>query len=39
MIDWLATHPIRPQFKWIGYFPLDGGPFYPPWESFFKDVD
>ncbi len=39
MIDWLPTHPVRPQFKWIGYFPLDGGPFYPPWESMLKDVD
>jgi hypothetical protein len=39
MIDWLATHPARRQFKWIGYFPIDGGPFYPPWEPVLKDVD
>ena len=32
MIDWLQTHPTRPRFKWIGYFPMDGEPFYPPWE-------
>ena len=39
MLDWLHKHPVRPQFKWIGYFPMDGGPFYPPWESMLKDVD
>jgi len=39
MLDWLHTHPVRPQFKWIGYFALDGGPFYPPWEPMLKDVD
>lgn len=39
MIDWLSAHPTRPRFKWIGYFPLDGGPFYPPWEPLLKDVD
>ncbi len=39
MLDWLHTHPVRRQFKWIGYFPLDGGPFYPPWEPMLKDVD
>jgi glycosyltransferase involved in cell wall biosynthesis len=39
MLDWLHAHPIRPQFKWIGYFPLDGGPFYPPWEPMLKNVD
>lgn len=39
MLDWLHTHPIRPQFKWIAYLPLDGGPFYPPWERMLKDVD
>ncbi len=33
MIDWLHTHPTRPRFKWIGYFPMDGGPFYPPWGN------
>ena len=39
MIDWLQTHPTRPRFKWIAYFPMDGGPFYPPWEPLLKDVD
>ncbi|MBI3192589.1 MAG: glycosyltransferase family 4 protein, partial [Pedosphaera parvula] len=39
MIDWLALHPTRPRFKWIGYFPIDSGPFYPPWERILKDVD
>jgi glycosyltransferase involved in cell wall biosynthesis len=39
MLDWLPTLPVRRQFKWIGYFPLDGGPFYPPWEPMLKDVD
>jgi glycosyltransferase involved in cell wall biosynthesis len=39
MLDWLHAHPVRPQFKWIGYFPLDGGPFYPPWEPVLKNVD
>ena len=39
MIDWLHSHPTRPQFKWIAYVPLDGGPFYPPWEPLLKDVD
>jgi glycosyltransferase involved in cell wall biosynthesis len=39
MIDWLPRHPVRPRFKWIAYFPLDGGPFYPPWESILKDAD
>jgi len=39
MIDWLQSHPLRRRFKWIGYFPLDGGPFYPPWEPVLKDVD
>jgi glycosyltransferase involved in cell wall biosynthesis len=39
MLDWLHAHPARRQFKWIGYFPLDGGPFYPPWEPMLKDVD
>ena len=39
MLDWLHTHPVRPKFKWIGYFPLDGGPFYPPWETMLKNVD
>jgi len=39
MIDWLHAHPVRPQFKWIGYFPLDGGPFYSPWEPMLKNVD
>jgi glycosyltransferase involved in cell wall biosynthesis len=39
MIDWLPAHPVRPRFKWIAYFPLDGGPFYPPWEPILKDAD
>ncbi|MBI2927042.1 MAG: glycosyltransferase family 4 protein [Verrucomicrobia bacterium] len=39
MVDWLPAHPTRRQFKWIGYFPIDGGPFYPPWEPILKDVD
>src|SRR5262249_2099128 len=39
MLEWLRTHPVRPKFKWIGYFPLDGHPFYPPWEPMLKDVD
>jgi glycosyltransferase involved in cell wall biosynthesis len=39
MLDWLPALPVRRQFKWIGYFPLDGGPFYPPWEPMLKDVD
>src|SRR5688572_15909236 len=36
MLDWFHKLPVRRQFKWIGYFPLDGGPFYPPWESMLK---
>jgi glycosyltransferase involved in cell wall biosynthesis len=39
MIEWLHLHTLRPRFKWIGYFPMDGGPFYPPWERVIKDVD
>jgi glycosyltransferase involved in cell wall biosynthesis len=39
MIDWLYAHPARPQFKWIGYFPVDGGPLYPPWEPILKNAD
>src|SRR5882672_2898722 len=39
MIDWLHTHPARTRFKWIIYVPLDGGPFYPPWEPMLKDAD
>ncbi|MBI2928462.1 MAG: glycosyltransferase family 4 protein [Verrucomicrobia bacterium] len=39
MVDWLPAHPTRSRFKWIGYFPIDGGPFYPPWEPILKDVD
>jgi glycosyltransferase involved in cell wall biosynthesis len=39
MIEWIHAHALRPRFKWIGYFPLDGGPFYPPWERVLKDVD
>jgi len=39
MIDWLPAHPVRPRFKWIAYFPVDGGPFYPPWEPILKDAD
>ena len=39
MIDWLHAHPARPQFKWIGYFPVDGGPVYPPWEPILKNAD
>ena len=32
MVEWLADHRLRGHFKWVGYIPLDGGPFYPPWE-------
>jgi glycosyltransferase involved in cell wall biosynthesis len=39
MVEWLANHPLRPQFKWIAYVPLDGGPFYPPWESILRGAD
>jgi glycosyltransferase involved in cell wall biosynthesis len=39
MIDWLAVHPARGRFKWIAYLPLDGGPFYPPWEAVLKNAD
>ena len=39
MIDWLPAHPVRPRFKWIAYFPVDGAPFYPPWEPILKDAD
>lgn len=39
MVDWLRHHPTRPRFKWIAYFPVDGSPFYPPWEPILKDVD
>ena len=39
MIDWLPAHPVRPRFKWIAYFPVDGAPFYPPWEPIMKDAD
>ena len=39
MIDWLPAHPVRPRFKWVAYFPVDGGPFYPPWEQVIKNAD
>src|SRR3989442_8283980 len=39
MLDWLHTTPIGGELKWIVYFQMDGGPFYPPWEPMLKDVD
>lgn len=39
MTEWLHLHSTRPRFKWIAYVPIDGGPFYPPWERMLKDVD
>ena len=38
MVEWLARHEVRHQFKWVGYVPLDGGPFYPPWESILRQM-
>jgi glycosyltransferase involved in cell wall biosynthesis len=38
-IDWLLAHPARGLFRWIAYLPLDGGPFYPPWEPMIKNAD
>ena len=38
-LEWLARHPLRPAFKWVAYTPLDGGPFYPPWEPLLSGMD
>ncbi len=39
MVQWLQGHPTRHRFKWIAYFPIDGGPMYPPWEPILRDAD
>lgn len=39
MIDWIADHELRTNFKVITYIPADSGPFYPPWERFLSGVD
>lgn len=39
MVQWLGAHPTRGSFKWLGYFPIDGGPVYPPWERMLREVD
>ena len=39
MVQWLASHPTRGQFKWLAYFPIDSGPLYPPWEGMLMSVD
>ena len=38
MVEWLARHRIRSRFKWLAYIPLDGGPFYPPWEPVLSEM-
>ena len=39
MFQWLRSHPARGQFRWVAYFPIDGGPFYPPWEPLLREID
>jgi glycosyltransferase involved in cell wall biosynthesis len=39
MVQWIGAHPTRGRFKWIGYFPVDGAPVYPPWEPMLREVD
>ena len=39
MIEWIQNHESRGRFKWVGYVPVDSGPFYPPWERVFKGMD
>ena len=39
MLDWLPSHPARRKFAWAAYIPVDGGPFYPPWEPMLRDAD
>ncbi|MBI3871413.1 MAG: glycosyltransferase family 4 protein [Verrucomicrobia bacterium] len=39
MVKWLASHGVRKKFKWVGYLPLDGGPFYPPWAVTLREME
>lgn len=39
MLDWLPSHPARSRFRWVAYVPVDGGPFYPPWEPLLQGAD
>ena len=39
MTDWMHGHPCRGRFKWVGYIPLDSGPFYPPWIPMIQGLD
>lgn len=39
MLQWMRHHPTRAQFKWISYVPIDGGPLYPPWQPFLREMD
>jgi glycosyltransferase involved in cell wall biosynthesis len=39
MVDWIADLPTRSQFKYIGYFPLDGIPFPDKWIEIVEKMD
>lgn len=39
VLSWIPTVPLRKTFKWIAYFPLDGGPIPSTWVSIIKNMD
>ncbi|MBL9171123.1 MAG: glycosyltransferase family 4 protein [Verrucomicrobiales bacterium] len=39
MFQWMSTHPVRGQFRWIAYVPIDGAPLYEPWVPLIQGID
>lgn len=38
-IQWICTHPGRPRFLWVAWFPIDSGPIPLGWRTVLNDVD
>lgn len=39
MIDWIAKHEYRSEFKWLGYIPIDGIPIPFRWREVINNMD
>lgn len=39
MVEWIAEIADRRGCRFLPYFPIDGGPLYPPWRAFMEAMD
>lgn len=39
MVEWVTQLSLQGGCALLAYFPIDGAPLYPPWQSFIRSVD